>query len=511
MKIKQLITIGMIMLITAITNAEEIAAVTQELPAVKQETKQEVKQEIPVVKQEINLGKRINIYSSQKMTLKAVFETLSKEYDLYFNFKNDADLRFPIDLNLQNVNFNEIIFILSTNYDVELERISEKQYFVYILNDSEKTYAFDLVNRTNNFENYVTTMYKENAIFYKSSDKLIVKAKKNVINEIKRIAGYFSKDDYKIVPYRLAYIDAAEALEIIKNQIKIENASIDKKNNVLFIEHKEEYKPKIENILKEIDKDETVLVEMMILDKNLNRDESFGFNYDNQFVVNKLSSFDTKQLLPLSLELKQSLTDTRILSQPKILTSSGKKAKIHIGDSMPIIKKVEETTNTSTGEKTRTPEIEYKDLGIVLEVTPKVSADTIAITLNMNINSVNSQQTTEWGNFPVFNTKDLTTDLLLKDGEIIYISGLISEEERKETVNVPVMGNIPVLGKLFRKDKNTPVQSEIIMVIRATKNKNKYDKKKMNFEDNKEYEKNYKKYYENLELKTFIKKEGENK
>jgi general secretion pathway protein D len=155
----------------------------------------------------------------------------------------------------------------------------------------------------------------------------------------------------------------------------------------------------------------------------------------------------------------------RVISSPHLLASNNKEAKIQIGTSQPIL------TNTYTTTATGTPgvvegTIEYKDIGIILTVTPRIS-DGKLVTLDVSVESSSAGQTT-LGNLsavPFFPKKSAKTTLSIMAGQTIVIGGLI--EEQKESINsgVPFLSKIPILGALFGFQTRTLTKTETVLFL----------------------------------------------
>lgn len=139
----------------------------------------------------------------------------------------------------------------------------------------------------------------------------------------------------------------------------------------------------------------------------------------------------------------------KVISSPHILASNNKEAKIQVGSSQPIL------TNTYTTTATGTPgvvegTIEYKDTGIILSVTPRIS-DGGLVTLDLSIEQ-SDVTTTKLGNLdsvPVFPKKTAKTTLSIMEGQTIVIGGLIQDRKESSTSGVPFLSKIPILGGLF--------------------------------------------------------------
>jgi general secretion pathway protein D len=155
----------------------------------------------------------------------------------------------------------------------------------------------------------------------------------------------------------------------------------------------------------------------------------------------------------------------KVIGSPHVLASNNKEARIQIGQSQPIL------TNTYTTTGTTSPgvvegTIEYKDVGIILTVTPRIS-DSKLVTLDISVESSTVGQTA-LGNLtqvPFFPKKTAKTTLSIMEKETIVIGGLI--EDRKEAVKtgIPYLSKIPVLGALFGWHANTVSKTETVIFL----------------------------------------------
>lgn len=149
-----------------------------------------------------------------------------------------------------------------------------------------------------------------------------------------------------------------------------------------------------------------------------------------------------------------------VLAKPKITTINGKQAEINIGAQIPIPK----TTTTSNG--VTDSGVEYKDVGIKLQYTPRVNVDGyITAKIRAEVNAVGSFNTTLKAY--EFTQRSAETQVRLKDGETMVIGGLIDKEEQKNFRKVPFLGDIPILGALFRNHNNSKSEQEVIIFLTA--------------------------------------------
>jgi len=156
----------------------------------------------------------------------------------------------------------------------------------------------------------------------------------------------------------------------------------------------------------------------------------------------------------------------RVISSPHILASNNKEAKIQIGQEQPILT----STYTGTGDSdVITGTIEYKDIGIILTVTPRIS-DAGMTTLDIQIEDSKADET-QIGNesnlltVPVFRKKTAKTTISVAEGQMIVIGGLISDSKNVGKRGVPFLSKIPVIGGLFGTQSYINAKSETILLM----------------------------------------------
>lgn len=147
-----------------------------------------------------------------------------------------------------------------------------------------------------------------------------------------------------------------------------------------------------------------------------------------------------------------------VLSRPNIVTMQGQEAVINIGGEVPV-------PTVSTTNSTVTTSIEYRPAGIILRCLPMVNEDGY-ITSKIHT-EVSSPQYVEEMNAYSFQKRSADTMVRLKDGETMVIGGLISSEEIKSMSKVPFLGDLPILGNLFKSVHSSVANSEIFIILKA--------------------------------------------
>jgi type IV pilus assembly protein PilQ len=182
---------------------------------------------------------------------------------------------------------------------------------------------------------------------------------------------------------------------------------------------------------------------------------------------NVLAAVFSADQFKLVLSALQQLNDSKIVSNPTIVTLNNTEATINVGQQFPI---PSYTFNQQTG----TFEVSgflYKDIGIILKVTPQVnSRGFIKLTLEPEVSQ--NQGTTSFGgasgaSIPIIGSRKAKTQVSLKDGYTMGIGGLISTNLNKVTNRVPFLGSIPIIGYLFKQNSTDDVVDNLVIFITA--------------------------------------------
>lgn len=167
----------------------------------------------------------------------------------------------------------------------------------------------------------------------------------------------------------------------------------------------------------------------------------------------------TNPLLILNLKQQDGLTNT--LANPRIRVKDGRKARIHIGDKVPVI------TTTLSATSFVSESVSYLDVGLKLEVEPSISlSNEVGIKVGLEVSNIVNQIRSTNGTLTYqIGTRNANTVLQLRDGETQILAGLISDDERKVVDRIPGLGSLPVLGRLFSSHRDTSTRTEIVLLI----------------------------------------------
>jgi type IV pilus assembly protein PilQ len=186
---------------------------------------------------------------------------------------------------------------------------------------------------------------------------------------------------------------------------------------------------------------------------NLSADKIFG-----AFTLGRVTS---NYILNATITAAAAEGKAKVLSDPKIATLNNQAANINVTTQIPYV-----TSNVaSTGVQTQT--VSYVTTGIQLSVTPSINADgRIMLVINPNVSqpSVSAAANTQTG-APAVDSRVAQTTVLVRDGETIVIGGLISDSLQDTIAKIPILGDIPILGWLFKKKTKSRVRNELLIFV----------------------------------------------
>jgi general secretion pathway protein D len=362
--------------------------------------------------------------------LRSVFEIISKNSGLNFVFDRDVqpDLRttvFVKDTSIEDV----IKFVLVTS-QLERKVLNENTILIY-------------PNRADKVRDYRDTVVKT---FY------------------------------------LANADAKQTANMIKSVVKTRDMFVDDKLNILVMRDTPEAVRMAEKLVANQDLAESeVMLEVEVLEVSTNLLEDLGVQWPTQISAGVVGAGGTPGVItgkeaknfnsslvrlafgdPLvAINLKKQDGRTNVLANPRIRVKNREKARIHIGDKVPVIT----TTATATGFLGEN--VTYLDVGLKLEVEPLIYLENdVGIKVGLEVSNIAREIRSRSGTVTYqVGTRNAATSLRLKDGETQVLAGLISDEDRRNANKVPGLSDLPVLGRLFTSNSDTRNRTEIVLLI----------------------------------------------
>ncbi len=291
----------------------------------------------------------------------------------------------------------------------------------------------------------------------------------------------------------LKFLDAQSLKQAIdKMSSRYGNIAINENNNSLIVCDTKEQLEKILSEIKKADKTpRQIMVEVVIVDVQLSDDTEIGINWDlltdkvqdmtyrqnftnrlgttieNDDTIGDATAFNTTGLgsnlsiingdIRNVISVLQEKKEVEILASPRVMVVSGKTASIKS------VRELSYNAITDTSAGGSMSSTEFKEVGVTMDVTATLTDDDL-ISLN-----VSSEQSVVVGasltDVPIIDTRNASSEVLLQDGQVVIIGGLRRQELTKETNQVPILGDIPIIGLLFRYTQTVVNNTELIIFL----------------------------------------------
>lgn len=358
--------------------------------------------------------------------IKSVFDAISKISGLNFFFDKDVRPDLKATLLAKDTSIEDAIRILLVTNQLEQRVLSDNAVLIY-------------PNTPQKLKDYQTLMLRT---FYLANADV-----KSVSNTLKTML----KTQDLVVDERLGLIimrDTPEAIQLAERLIGLQDLA-----------------------------DPEVMLEVEILEIKRSRLLELGIRLPDTAsltpILSESSGLSLEQLLHITqsqtaaivggatLNLRKEDQDGNILANPRIRVRNKDSAQVLIGDRVPVIT----TTSTSTGFVSES--VTYVDVGLKLEVEPDIYLDEeVAIKIKLEVSNLVREVVSKTGTLAYqIGTRSANTTLRLKNGETQILAGLINDEDRSTANKLPMLGDLPMLGRLFGSRKDDRQRSEIVLSI----------------------------------------------
>jgi general secretion pathway protein D len=282
--------------------------------------------------------------------------------------------------------------------------------------------------------------------------------------------------------FYLANADVKQTANMVRQLVKTRDLFVDEKLNLLIVRDTPEAVRMVESLIASHDLGEPeVMLEVEVLEVGHSQMSQVGIEWPGRVALGvqgaenirgQLTGTEAKNLTsgmfrlnvsdPLvALNLRQQAGRTNVLANPRIRVKSKEKARIHIGDKVPVIT----TTAGATGFVSES--VNYLDVGLKLEVEPIVHLeDDVGIKVGLEVSNISNEIKTGSGTIAYqVGTRNANTTLRLRDGETQVLAGLINDEDRRSAQKVPGASRLPILGRLFSSSNDTVNKTEVVLLI----------------------------------------------
>ncbi|TAG34228.1 MAG: type II secretion system protein GspD [Polaromonas sp.] len=162
----------------------------------------------------------------------------------------------------------------------------------------------------------------------------------------------------------------------------------------------------------------------------------------------------------------ESSGDGNVLSTPNILTLDNEEARIVVGQNVPFVTGQFTSNNSNSGSVNPFQTVERKDVGLTLRVKPQISEDgSVKLQVYQEVSSIDPATTTS-ANGPTTNKRSIESNVVVEDGAIVVLGGLLTDEYAGGQEKVPLLGDVPLLGNLFKGEKRTRSKRNLMVFLR---------------------------------------------
>jgi len=264
----------------------------------------------------------------------------------------------------------------------------------------------------------------------------------------------------------------------------------DKRSNSIMLTSNVHYFPQVLKLINELDAPTIqVMIEAKIIEVSTDFRERFGVRWSpdgsqvfdaedldgsvqpsaslgNVSKVLNTGILDANVNLDVLIQFIKKNTEATVLASPQLNVADNELGKLFVGAQVPFISN---SLNTDVGG--RNDSFQYKDVGIILEVTPQINnSENIALKIRAESSNIRAGETLFGG--AILDTRNFRTEILVKNGEIAVLGGIIQKVDGEIVRKVPILGDIPGLGWLFKKKDKTTKNVELMVFLRPRISRN---------------------------------------
>jgi len=374
--------------------------------------------------------------------------------------------------------------IILTFKDTEIGKIYEalsKASGINFLYDSKldlkKKTSIDLTNVS--FESAMSILMLMNKHFFKVVDENTILLAEDSQQKRREI------EDEVIKTFFLSNADVKDVQTLLRTLLDARKIVQNNQLNAITIRDTPNRVAIAEKIIESNDKSKAELiidVELMEISRTVSK--TLGINltpqrYTVQFtgpqnlplnnlgLLNQLGSYTLGPTPSVTLDFLKSDSGTKTIAKPQLRVTEGEKANLHIGDSVPIPTTTFNTTGTVGGNVVPITSFTYQEVGIVIEIEPRVHHNKeVTLKLNVEVSQLGEQVTTGQGqSSPSINTRQINTVIRLRDGETNLLAGLIRDDGTEGRAGYPGLIDIPVLRRIFSSQISTRRETDLVLTL----------------------------------------------
>jgi general secretion pathway protein D len=380
-------------------------------------------------------------------------------------------------------------------FGTELTLVPDERQQLAITVDSRTNSL--LVSATPNYLDLVDKVVKElDAQEANTRDTLVYRLKNAGALEVARVLTEFVQKDQQKVFSMLAADQRPSAQKMLEQEVTIVG---DEKSNSVLVNASPRYMERVKSVIEELDVDPPqVLIQVLLAEITLDTAEELGLQFTrfglgdvdiaggygltrSGFASNSPQVPGLGGLAPalfgaavvpniaignadfdLLLNALQSQNRVELLSNPSVMVANNTQGRVQVGDTVRLPSSV--SFNSVGQQSAVTPE----EVGVILQVTPSINPDGyVRMKIEPEISRISKESTKISENFqsPIINRRRATTTVTVKDGQTVVIGGLIQDRFERIERKIPFLGDIPLIGPLFRNKTESTSKTELLIVL----------------------------------------------
>lgn len=270
-----------------------------------------------------------------------------------------------------------------------------------------------------------------------------------------------------IETFKLKHIDPETAAKQIALLTEADKVMADKENHTLTVSGSSSLLYQVRQELEKVDiASQQVNIQAMVVELSKGNSRNLGLSYlsDPWSKDTSIGGYNGFKF-SISGQHQETLSNGKVLARPNVTVFDGRKATILMGDKVPVFTSSSDSTDS---DSSTTMTVEYKDVGVKLEVLPRINEmdkQTITLVIKPSVSTIS--QWVESGNnkAPQISERSAETTVRVKNGETILIGGLLKNEEIKSIKQIPFLSKIPILGELFKSRSTEKKDTELVIAI----------------------------------------------
>ena len=270
-----------------------------------------------------------------------------------------------------------------------------------------------------------------------------------------------------IETFKLKHIDPETAAKQIALLTEADKVMADKENHTLTVSGSSSLLYQVRQELEKVDvASQQVNIQAMVVELSKGNSRNLGLSYlSNPWSKDTSIGGYNGFKFSVSGQHEETLSNGKVLARPNVTVFDGRKATILMGDKVPVFTSSSDSTDS---DSSTTMTVEYKDVGVKLEVLPRINEmdkQTITLVIKPSVSTIS--QWVESGNnkAPQISERSAETTVRVKNGETILIGGLLKNEEIKSIKQIPFLSKIPILGELFKSRSSEKKDTEVVIAI----------------------------------------------